>query len=94
MPNATFVLKEPTSKDETLVFMKYRFNGHKLKYSAGQNIKHKFWNEEKQRTKETRQFSGYGEFNGLLNKLEASVNDDYRKFINDRIRPTPDRSRT
>ena len=70
MPNATFVLKEPKSKDETLVFMLYRFNGHKLKYSIGQKIKPKFWNDEKQRAKETRQFPGYGEFNGLLNKLD------------------------
>jgi len=41
MPNATFVLKKSTSKGETLVFMMYRFNGRKLKYSTGQKIKPK-----------------------------------------------------
>ena len=38
MPQATFVLKEPTSKEETLIYLLYRFNGSKLKYSTGQKI--------------------------------------------------------
>jgi hypothetical protein len=49
MPQATFVLKEPTSKEETLVYLLYRFNGSKLKYSTGQKINPKYWNPETQR---------------------------------------------
>lgn len=93
MPNATFVLKEPNGKNETLVYLLYRFNGTKLKYSTGQKIKPKFWNEEKQRAKETRDFAGYGEFNGILDNLTACINAEYRKLINDRIVPTSDRLR-
>jgi integrase len=89
MPQATFVLKEPTSKEETLVYLLYRFNGSKLKYSTGQKIKPRYWNSETQRAREVRAF-GYSEFNTLLNNLEAEVNEAYRKLINDRKVPTPD----
>jgi hypothetical protein len=37
---------------------------------------------------------GYGEFNALLNNLEAEVNNAYRTLINDRHTPTPDLLRT
>src|SRR6187549_3452032 len=89
MPNATFVLKEPTSKDETLVFLLYRYNGYKLKYSTGQKIAPKFWNTEKQRAKETRQFPDHDEFNTTLNNLQARVNSDFRTLLNDGTYPTP-----
>lgn len=88
MPQATFVLKQPTSKEETLVYLLYLFNGSKLKYSTGQKIKPKCWNPTTQRAREVRSF-GYGEFNTLLNNLEAEVNEAYRKLINDRKGPTP-----
>jgi integrase len=89
MPQATFVLKEPTSTEETLVYLLYRFNGAKLKYSTGQKINPKFWNPESQRAREVRAFK-YAEFNSLLNNLEAEVNDAYRSLINDHKMPTPD----
>ena len=38
MPQSRFVLKEPNSKNETLVYLLYRFNNTKLKYSTGQKI--------------------------------------------------------
>jgi integrase len=90
MPQATFVLKEPTSKEETLVYLLYRFNGSKLKYSTGQKINPKFWNPETQRAREIRAFKQYSEFNSLLNNLETEVNNAYRKILNDRHSPTPD----
>jgi hypothetical protein len=90
MPQATFVLKEPNSKEETLVYLLFRFNGTKLKYSIGKKIYPKFWNPEKQRAKDVRGFSESGEFNSLLNNLESEVNNAYRKLINDRVSPTPD----
>jgi integrase len=90
MPQATFVLKEPTSKEDTLVYLLYRFNGSKLKYSTGQKINPKFWNPETQRAREVRTFKEYAEFNSLLNNLETEVNNTYRKLLNDRHSPTPD----
>jgi integrase len=94
MPNATFVLKEPNSTSETLVYLLYRFHGTKLKYSTGLKIQPKFWNEEKQKAKETRQFPQYAEFNNTLNNLDALVNNRYRALINDKIVPTPENLRT
>jgi hypothetical protein len=48
MPQVTFVLKEPTSKEETLVYFLYHFNGSKLKFPTGQKINPKFGNAETQ----------------------------------------------
>ncbi|WP_336517548.1 site-specific integrase [Pollutibacter soli] len=93
MPNATFILKEPTSNTQTLVYLIYRFDGHKLKYSTRQKIHPKFWNEEKQRAKETRQFPGYAEFNSILMNLESLVNNRFRNLINDKTVPTPENLR-
>jgi integrase len=92
MPSTTFVLKEPNSKEPTLVYMLFWFNNIKLKYSTGQKIKPKFWNpvKNKQRAKETRQFSGYAEFNTLLDNLEKAANNQFRTLLNDRKVPTPD----
>lgn len=89
MPQATFVLKEPNSTEPTLVYLLYRFNGVKLKFSTGQKIKPKLWNPEAQRAREIKSFN-YGEFNGILNNLQSIVGDEYRKLINDRKVPTPD----
>lgn len=89
MPQATFVLKEPTSKDETLVYLLFRFNGSKLKFSTGQKINPKFWNPTSQRAREIKSFD-HGEFNGILNNLSSIVGDEYRRLINDKKTPTPD----
>ncbi|RYZ84130.1 MAG: site-specific integrase, partial [Proteobacteria bacterium] len=89
MPQATFVLKEPTSEEETLVYMLYRFNGAKLKYSTGQKINPKYWNPQSQRAREVRGFK-HQEFNGVLNNLQAEVNEAYRTLLNDRKAVTPD----
>lgn len=92
MPSATFILKEPKSLDPTLVYLIFRFNNVKLKYSTGQKITPKFWNpkREKQRAKETRMFPGYAEFNTLLDNLENGAHNEYRRLLNDKIPPTPD----
>ena len=93
MASATFVLKEPKSKDKTLVYLLFRYQGQKLKYSTGQKILPKFWNPENQRARETKQFIQYGEFNALLQKIEDKVFDSYRKLLTDNIVPTTDRLR-
>jgi integrase len=88
MAEATFVLKEPTSKEPTLIYLMFRFNGQRLKYSTGLKIKFKYWNFSTQFAKETREFPGYAEFNALLKNLSSAVSNQYRKLINDSIAPT------
>ena len=38
MAEAKFVLKEPKSKEFTLIYLMYSFNDQRLKYSTGQKI--------------------------------------------------------
>jgi integrase len=90
MANVTFILKEPESKAPTLVYLIYRFNNQRLKYSTGQKILPKFWNFDKQRVKENRQFPEYGDFNAFLNNLEAKTHSAYRSMLIDGKSPSPD----
>ena len=40
MPNAKFVLKEPSAKEETLIYLFYNYANQRLKYSTGEKINH------------------------------------------------------
>ncbi len=89
MPDATFVLKEPTSKDPTLIYLFYYFNNQHLKYSTGEKIKPKFWNIQKQRAKQTKAFSTYASLNKTLDDLANAAKDGYRDLIASNKAPTP-----
>ncbi|MEN6352174.1 MAG: site-specific integrase [Bacteroidales bacterium] len=54
-----------------------------MKYSTGEKINPKFWNSEKQRAKETKQFKEYPEFNSRLDDCAEKVRSAYRKILND-----------
>src|SRR5687768_13483926 len=94
MPNAKLVLKEPTSSKKTLVYLMYAYDYNRLKYSTGETIHPKYWNEKLQRAKETSQFSEYSEFNTRLKNIATYVNNAYRKLINDGVTPTNERLKT
>lgn len=87
MANAKFILKEPKSKEETLIYMLFRYQYKRFKYSTGEKILPKFWNIDKQRAKETKQFREYPEFNARLNNFETAINTAFRKLLNDGIQP-------
>jgi hypothetical protein len=53
MAAARFILKQPKSKEPTLIYLLYRYNGIRFKYSTGWKILPKFWNAETQRARET-----------------------------------------
>lgn len=88
MAEARFVLKEPTSKEATLIYLFYSFNKQRLKYSTGEKIKPKFWNEEKQRARETSAFPTYASLNNTLNNLSSNIKDAHREIISSKIAPT------
>lgn len=88
MPKVTFFLKDKNSKEETLVYLVFQFNRKVLKYSFGEKIKPKFWNEKTYRAKVTRQFPGHVEFNNLLDSLDSCVNDTYRNLVSNSVEPT------
>ena len=90
MPEAKFVLKEPSATEKTLVYLFYNYSNQRLKYSTGERIHPKFWNKTKQRVKEVAQFPEYPEFNQRLKNIETAVNTCYRRLLNDGKVITPD----
>jgi integrase len=87
MAKAKFILKEPTSKTDTLVYLFYNYQYARFKYSTGESINPKFWNPISQRAKETKQFKEYPEFNSRLAKIENAINNVFRRLLNDGIQP-------
>lgn len=82
MPTVCFNLRNKTESNP-LVYLIFRYDEKKFVYSTGQKIAPKFWNDEKQRAKETKQFPEYPEFNAYLNKLEGQAQSIYRRYMND-----------
>ena len=87
MSKAKFILKEPSSKTDSLIYMVYNYQYKRFKFSTGEKINPKFWNTKTQRAKESKQFPEYPEFNSRLNKLENGINNVFRRLLNDGIQP-------
>lgn len=87
MGKAKFILKEPNAKVETLIYLIYRYQYQRFKYSTGEKINPKFWNTSSQRAKASKQFPEHPEFNSRLDKIESGINNAFRKLLNDGIQP-------
>lgn len=87
MSKVRFKLKEPNSKNDTLVYLMCYYQYNEFKYSTGERINPKYWNPKSQRVKETRQFPEYPEFNARLDKYENAINNVFRRLLNDGIQP-------
>lgn len=87
MSKAKFILKEPNTKTESLIYMVYNYQYKRFKYSTGEKVNPKFWNVRTQRAKESKQFPEYPEFNTRLNTLENGINNVFRRLLNDGIQP-------
>lgn len=88
MPEATFVLKEPNSKEPTLIYLFYCFNKQRLKYSTGEKIKPKFWNSASHRARETSANSTYASTNKTLEDLATDVKQAHKDLISEKSSPT------
>lgn len=93
MPEAKFVLKEPNSKDTTLIYLFYNFNYKRLKYSTGEKVHPKYWNEENQRVRINKHFPLSYQINTRLDDIKSAIDIIYKDFINNKIIPTPDKLR-
>lgn len=93
MPTPKFILKEPNSKDETLIYVVLRFNYKRLKVSTGDKIKFKYWNPKTQKAKELRGKPELKELNTRLGKISSTMLAAYRKLQNNDIIPTPENLR-
>jgi site-specific recombinase XerD len=98
MPQATFVLKNPSLEKEnknnpTLIYLFFTFNKNRLKYSTGQKVPPKYWNFEKQRVKVVSAFRQAESINMLLESLENDVSNCHRTLLLEGITPTPEHLR-
>ena len=99
MASAKFFLKNPKSKDPTLIYLIFQFNYYEiingkkrfkfLKYSTGEKIPPKYWNPKSCRARNTEDYPQHKELNTRLNSITALIEDEYRKVINDGLKPTP-----
>jgi len=87
MAKVKFILKEPSSKNETLIYLFYNYQYKRFKYSIGEKINPKYWNAKSQRAKESRNFPQYPEFNSRLDTIENGLNTAFRKLLNDGVQP-------
>lgn len=89
MQEAKFVLKEPLGKNSTLIYLIFRFNNQKLKYSIGEKILPKHWNSETQRARESRTNTDHATLNTKLDDLATDIRNGYRNLVNENQVPTP-----
>lgn len=92
MANVKFNLKDPNTQDETLIYLFYRYDGKRLKYSTQEKINPNFWVIKDQRVKEDHPRSF--ELNTHLDNLENFTKNIYRKFKNDGKVPTTQEFKT
>jgi plasmid stability protein len=100
MASAKFFLKNPKSETSTLIYLVFQFNYYEiingkkkfkfLKYSTGEKIEPKFWNPRSNQARKSDKFPGYNELNTRLKILAAIVEDEYRKILNDGLKPSPE----
>ena len=88
MPNVKFLLKEPKSAKETLIYLFFIYYNNRFKYSTGLTILPKNWNAKAQKARENKSFVGYSEFNSYLNRLSIETQNFYRQSITNGFLPT------
>ncbi len=98
MAKVKFYLKSSPNPEKS-IFAKFHFkysetdiSGNKffkfLKYSTGETINPKYWNDKTQRA--TNNFREHAEFNTRLNDIETAINDVHRRMLNDGEELTPE----
>ena len=88
MAKVNFYLKDPKGKTETLIYLFFSYEGNRLKYSTGETINPKNWNEENQRVKKS--FKDCFEINNLLDRIESEVKQIYREAITNNQKISPE----
>ena len=95
-----FSLKDPKSKNESLIYMKIYFNRERFTYSTGKKIFPKFWNKSTGRPYLKNDEEGLifkidkptlqrlNDLNFILNQFEAETERIFRHFERDHIAPT------
>lgn len=88
MAKVNFFLKEPNSKQPTLIYLRFIFNGQVLKFSTGEKIRPKQWNSDNQRA--AKNYTGFSPLNDLLNSMSETVLASYRNRLSVKKEVTPE----
>lgn len=88
MATSNFYLYSPSVSKQTLIILHFRYNGCKLVFSTRQKVHPKYWNQKRQRIKETTACQEAGSINQILNKIEVDVNNIYRDLILNDLTPS------
>lgn len=89
MSSVNFYLKEPSSKEETPIFLQFKYNGKRFKYYIGHSIIPAKWDPKRQRVRNTNATTKTGDalLNDLINGLAQKVDATYKGAVSI---PTPD----
>ena len=82
MAAVNFYLKDKKSTVKTGIMLFFSYNGTRNKICTVESIEPKFWDNNKQRAKQTKAFKVYPEFNTRLQKIEEKAIDVYRTYLN------------
>ena len=83
MAKFNFNLRSPKSKTDSSIHLIIRWKGNRIVYPTGIVINPKFWDSKSQYAMQTRKFPNYPEFNTMLDNVENSAKDVFRKYRND-----------
>ena len=80
MIKTTFVLKEPKSSSETIIYLVMRWDGLQMKISTKQKINPKFWNKERLKVKEIISEKNHQYINKELVEIEKVAYKMFNSF--------------
>lgn len=86
MASVRFNLKDNNTKGKTLVYLIFRYNGKKLKYSTGQKVIPKSWNKNKMEVRSSYEDSLL--VNPRLKKIDSEINTIYNRYFTQGIEPS------
>jgi integrase len=89
MAEVNFYLRENTPNKVTAVMLFLSYNKNRIKIGTVERINSKYWDNENQRAKQTKEFPTNPEFNTRLKNCKNKVLDIYRKYLNDHDQQQP-----
>ena len=84
-----FYLRDKKSKTTTSILMTVFYDNNRVKISTNCSVSPKYWQEKKQRAKQTLEFEGANEINDKLDELESVMESLLKKYRDENYFPTP-----
>jgi hypothetical protein len=88
VPTPRFLLRDPKSRNLTLISCHIRFNNDRIVFSVGEKILPNEWDSSKQRAINSKKYPHNSELNIWLDKVETEIKSIFRSFNLDNVSPT------